>query len=100
MRWKADGGGKINQTMKCEAGRCKMEELLKISNCRMASTIFINTIYRWMWRWLRSKINSLLMIHQCSTELVERARPKKSKSYGCSNRGGAPLTSIPMKQRA
>ena len=28
MRRKADGGGKINQTMKCEAGKCKMERIV------------------------------------------------------------------------
>ena len=29
MRWKADGGGKINQTMKCEAGKCKVERIVE-----------------------------------------------------------------------
>jgi hypothetical protein len=28
VRRKADGGGKINQTMKCEAGKCKMERIV------------------------------------------------------------------------
>ena len=83
------------------AGECKFEKnLLEVSNCQAASTTFILSIDVGGDVW-RVKINSMLIILQCSTGLGERARLKKSKSYGCSNpRGGAPLTSIPKKQRA
>jgi hypothetical protein len=74
------------------SGRCEVgEEWGKKSINRIITILRKNRCGR---RWLRS----ILFI---DVRPDWGKDPKKSKSYGCSNpRGGAPLTSIPMKQRA